>query len=62
MGQSRPLFDYFRHFLATISIIQTEKTIVGVIGIRTCGRRMVGADKAMELCRLPFNKRLEILR
>ena len=25
MGQSRPLFVYFRHFLDTISIIQIEK-------------------------------------
>ena len=35
MGQSRPLFVYFRYFLDTISIIQIEKSIDGVLGIRT---------------------------
>ena len=49
MGQSRPLFVYFRHFLDTISIIQIEKSIVGVLGTRTRGRRMVGADETTEL-------------
>ena len=49
MGQSRPLFVYFRYFLITISII--EKSIDGVLGIRTWGRRMVGADKTTELWR-----------
>ena len=33
MGQSRPLFVYFRCFLDTISIIQIEKSIDGVLGI-----------------------------
>ena len=32
MGQSRPLFVYFRYFLDTISIIQIEKSIDGVLG------------------------------
>ena len=50
MGQSRPLFVYFRHFLVTISI-QIEKSIDGVLGIRTRGRRMVGADETTELWR-----------
>ena len=46
MGQSRPLFCfYFRYFLDTISIIKIEKSIDGVLGIRTRGRRMVGADE-----------------
>ena len=35
MGQSRPLFVYFRHFHDTISIIQIEKSVDGVLGIRT---------------------------
>ena len=35
MGQSRPLFVYFRYFLITISIIQIEKSIDGVLGIHT---------------------------
>ena len=54
MGQSRPLFAYFRSFLVTISI-QIEKSIDGVLGIRTRGRRMVGADKTTELWRPPLD-------
>ena len=54
MGQSRPLFVYFRSFLITISIIQIEKSVDGVLGIQTLGRRMVGADKATELWRPPY--------
>ena len=46
MGQSRPLFVYFRSFLVTISI-QIEKRI------RTQGRRMVGADETTEQWRPP---------
>ena len=53
MGQSRPLFVYFRPFLITISIIQIEKSIDGVLGIWTRGCRMVGADKTTELWRHP---------
>ena len=37
MGQSRPLFVYFRYFLNTISLIQIEKSVDGVLGIRTQG-------------------------
>ena len=51
MGQSRPLFVYFHYFLITISIIQIEKSVDGVLGIQTQGRRMVGADKTTELLR-----------
>ena len=47
MGQSRPLFVYFRSFRVTISI-QIEKSIDGVLGIQTQGRRMVGADETTE--------------
>ena len=42
----------FRSFLNTISI-QIEKSIDGVLGIRTRGHRMVGADKTTELWRPP---------
>ena len=52
MGQSRPLFVYFRSFLITISI-QIEKSIDGVLGIQTQGRKMVGADETTELWRPP---------
>ena len=51
MGQSRPLFVYFCHFFITISII--EKSIDGMLGIRTLGRRMVGADETTELWHPP---------
>ena len=54
MGQSRPLFVYFCYFLDTISIIQIEKSVDGVLGIQTWGRRMVGADKTTELWRPPI--------
>ena len=56
MGQSRPLFVYFCYFLDTISIIQIEKIVDGVLGIRTQGRRMVGTDKTTELWRPPCIK------
>ena len=39
---------FFRSFLITISI-QIEKSIDGVLGIRTRGRRMVGTDETTEL-------------
>ena len=52
MGQSRPLFVYFCSFLITISI-QIEKNVDCVLGIRTQGRRMVGADETKELCGHP---------
>ena len=57
MGQSRPLFVYFRSFLIpiTISIIQIEKSIDDVLGIRTQGRMMVGQDETTELWRHPRN-------
>ena len=48
---------YFRSFLITVSI-QIEKSIDGVLGIRTHGRRMVGADETTELWRLPKTQTL----
>ena len=54
MGQSQPLFVYFRSFLIIIST-QIEKSIDGVLGIRTRGRRMIGADETTELWR-PLNE------
>ena len=51
-GQSRPLFVYFRSFLITISI-QIEKSVDGVLGIRTLGRKMVDAYETTELWRPP---------
>ena len=55
MGQSRPFFVYFHSFPVTIST-QIEKSIDGVLGIRTRGRRMVGADETTELWRPPLMK------
>ena len=48
-GQSRPLFVYFRPFLAATSKIQIENSVDGVLGIRTRGCTIVGADKTTEL-------------
>ena len=48
MGRFRPLFVYFRSFLTTISMIQIEKSVDGVLGNQTRGRRMVGADETTE--------------
>ena len=44
------LFLFFRPFLNTISIIPIEKSIGGVLEIRTRGRVMIGADDTPELC------------
>ena len=56
MGQSRPLFVYFRSFHIPIQMtnIQFEqyklkKSIDGVLGTRTRGGRMEGADESTEL-------------
>ena len=43
----------FVFFLDAISIIQIEKSVDVVLGIRTRGSRMVGADKTTELWRPP---------
>ena len=51
MGQSQPLLVYFCYFLDTISIVQIEKSVDGVLGIQTRGCRMVGADKTTVLWR-----------
>ena len=39
----------FCPFLITISIIQIEKSVDGVLGIRTQGHWMAGADDTTEL-------------
>ena len=56
MGQSRPLFVYFCPFLITISILQIEKGLDGVLMIRTHGHRMLGTDETTELWRLPWDE------
>ena len=53
MDHSRPLFFYFRSFLITVSIIQIEKSLDGVLGIQTLGRMIVGAEDTMELLQPP---------
>ena len=50
-------FVYFCSFLFKISI-QIEKTVDGVLGIRTWGRRMVGAVETKELWRPPYKSRM----
>ena len=53
---------YFCYFLNKISIIQIEKRVDGVLGIRARGRRMVCADETTELW-LPRNmKRMSIIQ
>ena len=42
-------FVYFRLFLVTISIIQIEKSVDGLLGAQTHGRMIVGADDTTEL-------------
>ena len=49
---------FFRSFRVTISI-QIEKSIDGVLGIRTRGRRIIGADETTELWRPPLFKTFE---
>ena len=46
MGQFRPLYCLFSSFS------QIEKSIDGVLGIRTRGRRMIGADDTMDIRKL----------
>ena len=53
MGQSWSLLMYFRPFLITISILQIEKSLDGLLGIQPRGCRIVGADKTTELRRPP---------
>ena len=55
MGQARPLFVYFSFFSNDKYSTNTinEKSIDGVLGIRTRGGRMVGADESTELWRHP---------
>ena len=61
MGLSRLLIVYFRYFLDTISIIQIEKSLDGVHGIRTRGCKMVGADKTTELWQPPKYTNIKIV-
>ena len=49
MGQSRPFFINFCSFLISTLIIQIEKSVDGVLVIRTRGCKMVGADETTEL-------------
>ena len=65
MDQSRPLFVYFRYFHIPIHMtsIQFEqyklkKSIDGVLGTRTRGGRMEGADESTELWRHPIKNHL----
>ena len=52
MGLARPLFVYNRLFHITIQL-QIEISLDIVLGIRTRGLRMVGADGSIELWRPP---------
>ena len=52
-GQIPASFVYCRPYLITISIIEIEKSLDGVHGMRTDCRRMVGTDKTTELWQPP---------
>ena len=54
MGQSRPLFRFYFCPFHTTNQLQIEKSVDGVLGIRTRGRNMVGADETTELWRPPL--------
>ena len=53
MGQSRPLFCLFSFFSSYNFNNTNWKSIDGVLGIGTRGRRMVGTDETTELWRPP---------
>ena len=55
-GQRRLLIVYFRPFINTNTVQNlTIKCVDGVLGTRTRGCRMVGADESIELWRdFPF--------
>ena len=48
MGQTRPLFRSFHKF-----DYKWNKSLDGLLGIRTRGGSMIGADKSTELWRQP---------
>ena len=52
MGQSRPLFVYFRLFHMT----QINKSVDGVLATRTRGGRMEGTDKSTEQWQHPYKQ------
>ena len=53
-GNPGLLFVYFCPFLITFSIIQIEKSIDRVLGIRTYGCMMVDTDNTTKLSRPPI--------
>ena len=57
MGQTRPLFCLFSFFshIAWTNLTINVKSVDGMLGSRTRGGRMEGADESTELWRHPFN-------
>ena len=53
MGQSRPLFLLIFVFNMLQFKIQIDKSVDGVLGIRTRSGRMEGEDESTELQRYP---------
>ena len=55
MGQTRPLFVYFRSFRIILrsNLTINDKCIDGVLGSRTEGGRIEDADESTELWRHP---------
>ena len=60
MGQTRPLFVYFRTFhnektnAYSTNLTVNDKSIDGALGTRTRGGRTEGADESTELWRNPL--------
>ena len=55
MGQTRPLFVYFRPFRNTniVQLTIMEKALMVCLGFEPQDRRMEGADESTELCAVP---------
>ena len=64
MGQTRPLFVYFRFMshIARTNLTINYKSIDGDTGSRTWGGRMEGADESTELRRHQCSYSLSIFR
>ena len=65
MGQTRPLFVYFRPFLNTMTNTiknLTIKSVDGLLGTRNRGRQMVDTDESTELWGHPYRQTLDDVR
>ena len=56
MGQTRPILiiSFFSHDKYSTNLTINDKSVDGMLGTRTLGGRMVGADESTELWRHPI--------